>query len=180
VAYEARDWLRAALAWLRHATAVQGRIHWGAVVSIQPGSVLEIGLQSTVERGSILAAKPGNHGPGAIRIGAESWIGEYANLRTEGAELTIGDRCLFGQFVSVIASGHEFGDADRTIAEQGVSAKSGVAIGDDVWIGTHSVVLPGTRIGDGAVVGGGSVVTADVAPYTIVAGNPARVVRARR
>jgi hypothetical protein len=54
-----------------------------------------------------------------------------------------------------------------------------VTIGNDVWIGHGAVVLPGRKIGTGAVVGAGSVVTKDVAPYTIVVGNPARVIRAR-
>lgn len=54
-----------------------------------------------------------------------------------------------------------------------------VTIGHDVWIGHGAIVLPGRTIGTGAVVGAGAVVTKDVAPYTIVAGNPARVIRAR-
>lgn len=54
-----------------------------------------------------------------------------------------------------------------------------VSIGHDVWIGHGAIVLPGRSIGTGAVVGAGSVVTKDVAPYTIVAGNPARVIRQR-
>jgi len=53
-------------------------------------------------------------------------------------------------------------------------------IGDDVWIGHYAVILPGCRsIGRGAIVGAGAIVTRDVAPYTIVAGNPAKVIRAR-
>jgi virginiamycin A acetyltransferase len=52
-------------------------------------------------------------------------------------------------------------------------------LGNDVWLGYRTTVLPGVRIGDGAVVGSASVVTADVPPYAIVAGNPARVVRMR-
>lgn len=52
-----------------------------------------------------------------------------------------------------------------------------VVIEDDVWLGTNAVVLPGVRIGRGAVVGAGAVVIADVAPYTVVAGVPARLVR---
>lgn len=55
----------------------------------------------------------------------------------------------------------------------------GVTIGHDVWIGHGAVVLPGRAIGTGAVVGAGSIVTRDVAPYTIVVGNPARLVRRR-
>lgn len=54
-----------------------------------------------------------------------------------------------------------------------------VAIGHDVWIGHGAIVLPGRRIGDGAVIAAGAVVTKDVAPYTIVAGVPARPVRPR-
>ncbi len=54
-----------------------------------------------------------------------------------------------------------------------------VVIGHDVWIGRAAIVLPGRSIGNGAIVGAGAVVTKDVAPYTIVAGNPARVVRRR-
>lgn len=54
-----------------------------------------------------------------------------------------------------------------------------VTIGHDVWIGHGAVILPGRTIGTGAVVGAGSIVTRDVAPYTIVAGNPGRVIRRR-
>jgi phosphonate metabolism protein (transferase hexapeptide repeat family) len=54
-----------------------------------------------------------------------------------------------------------------------------VVIGHDVWIGHGAIVLPGRTVGTGAVVGAGAVVTKDVAPYTIVAGNPARLIRAR-
>jgi phosphonate metabolism protein (transferase hexapeptide repeat family) len=54
-----------------------------------------------------------------------------------------------------------------------------VSIGNDVWIGHGAVVLPGRQIGTGAVIAAGAVVTKDVAPYTIVAGNPARVIRRR-
>lgn len=52
-------------------------------------------------------------------------------------------------------------------------------LGHDVWIGHAAIVLPGVRIGNGAVVGAGSIVTKDVAPYTIVAGNPAKPIRRR-
>lgn len=54
-----------------------------------------------------------------------------------------------------------------------------VVIGNDVWIGHGAVILGGVTIGDGAIIGAGAIVTKDVAPYTIVAGNPARVIRSR-
>ncbi len=57
--------------------------------------------------------------------------------------------------------------------------KGDTVIGNDVWIGQNSTILPGTHIGDGAIVGLNSVVGSDVEPYTIVAGNPAKVIRKR-
>lgn len=52
-------------------------------------------------------------------------------------------------------------------------------IGNDVWIGQNAVILPGVHIGDGAIIGADSVVGSDIEPYTIVVGNPARVLRKR-
>lgn len=57
--------------------------------------------------------------------------------------------------------------------------KGGVTIGNDVWVGYGVTIMDGVTIGDGSVIGAGSVVTRDVAPYTIVAGNPARMIRFR-
>ena len=57
--------------------------------------------------------------------------------------------------------------------------KGGTVIGNDVWIGQNAVILPGVHIGDGAIVGANSVVGSDVAPYTIVVGNPAKELRKR-
>ena len=57
--------------------------------------------------------------------------------------------------------------------------KGDTVIGSDVWIGQNAVILPGVRIGDGAIIGASSVVGSDVAPYSIVAGNPARALRKR-
>ena len=57
--------------------------------------------------------------------------------------------------------------------------KGDTVIGNDVWIGQNAVILPGVRIGDGAIVGANSVVGSDVPPYTIVAGNPARPLKTR-
>ena len=57
--------------------------------------------------------------------------------------------------------------------------KGDTVIGNDVWIGQNAVILPGVRIGDGAIIGANSVVGGDVEPYTIVVGNPAKVLRKR-
>lgn len=64
------------------------------------------------------------------------------------------------------------------IVAQGLEIKS-VVIGNDVWIGAHAVILAGVAIGDGSVIAAGAVVTKDVAPYSVVAGVPARVIKKR-
>jgi virginiamycin A acetyltransferase len=58
-------------------------------------------------------------------------------------------------------------------------SRGDTVVGNDVWFGHRSTVMPGVRIGDGAIIAAGAVVTADVPPYTIVGGNPARPIRQR-
>jgi acetyltransferase-like isoleucine patch superfamily enzyme len=90
---------------------------------------------------------------------------------TVGSHTLIAPRCFITDHVHGIRP-------DLRIDQQPCEAKT-VAIGADVWLGAGTVVLPGVKIGDGAVVGANSVVTADVAPYTVVAGAPARFLRSR-
>ena len=76
-----------------------------------------------------------------------------------------------------VDSGKEGSDFFRL--EKPSPKSKGIHIGNDVWIGTNVTILNGVTIGDGAIVGAGSVVTKNVAPYSIVAGNPARVLKMR-
>lgn len=64
-------------------------------------------------------------------------------------------------------------------AQSDLPLKGDAVIGNDVWIGQNVTILPGVLIGDGAIIGANSVVASDVAPYTIVAGNPAKLIRKR-
>ena len=106
-------------------------------------------------------------------------IGEnfYANtgcVIIDVARVTIGDNVMFGPNVSVITAGHPVHpETRRTKYEYGVA----VSIGSDVWIGANAVILPGVKIGDAAVIGAGSVVTRDIPPNVVAAGNPCRVLR---
>ena len=63
--------------------------------------------------------------------------------------------------------------------ESDLPLKGDTVIGNDVWIGQNAVILPGVHVGDGAIIGANSVVGSNVAPYTIVAGNPAKLLRKR-
>ena len=80
------------------------------------------------------------------------------------------------QGITVTALNHNFEDSSKRIDEQGVSTKP-VVIGDDVWIGTNAVILPGVTIGSHCVVAAGAVVTKDIPDHTLVGGVPAKVIK---
>jgi maltose O-acetyltransferase len=92
--------------------------------------------------------------------------------------LSIGRFTQIGFESLILTYSHEFSRTDMPVVHQGMVGAS-VTIGNDVWIGARAIVLPGVQIGDQAIVGAGAVVTKDVEPLAIVAGNPARVIRLR-
>ena len=114
---------------------------------------------------------------GRISVGKASVIANRTNLEGQGG-ITIGDFVLLGFESIILTTGREYRDPKVPIKFQQVEEKP-VVIGNDVWLGTRVIVLPGVTIGDGAVVGSGSVVTKDVPPFTIVGGVPARVIGKR-
>ena len=86
----------------------------------------------------------------------------------------IGDNCMLTPNVAIYTAGHPVHpDTRRSLYEYGKP----VTIGDNVWIGGNAVVLPGVTIGSNSVIGAGSVVTRDVPPWSIAAGNPCKVIR---
>jgi acetyltransferase-like isoleucine patch superfamily enzyme len=112
-----------------------------------------------------------------LQVGDDSSIGDYSFIGCGGG-VSIGNNVLMGQRVSLHSQNHNFSDAGTSIKAQGVTSK-GIVIEDDCWLGSGSIVLDGVTIGAGSIVAAGSVVTKSVPPNSIVAGNPARVVRER-
>ena len=90
--------------------------------------------------------------------------------------MSIGSRVLFGPSVQIYAATHPL-DGHVRNGINGPEFAKPITIGDDVWVGGAAVICPGVTIGNNSVVGAGSVVTKDVEPYTVVAGNPAKVIR---
>ena len=110
-----------------------------------------------------------------VTLGADCTLNPYAVAR---GRIVCGDGVRIGAHTSLLGFAH--GTApDAPVFRQPVTSR-GIEIGDDVWIGSHAVVVDGVRIGSHAVVGAGSVVTRDVPDWAVVAGNPARIVRDRR
>lgn len=94
------------------------------------------------------------------------------------ARITIGNDCLIADSVHFYDHDHRCDDPRKPIREQGF-VSSPIELGDGVWIGAKATVLKGVRIGNGAVVAAGSVVTRDVPAFAVAAGCPARVVKMR-
>jgi acetyltransferase-like isoleucine patch superfamily enzyme len=110
----------------------------------------------------------------------KTYIGENNNIRASGGRITIGESCLIFQNVIIVKTNHDI-KLGQLIQEQGSTADNNfIVIGDDVWIGASSVILPGITIGKGSVVAAGSIVTKDVKENAIVAGNPARFFKYRK
>lgn len=113
-----------------------------------------------------------------MTIGDGTWIGQQCFLHSAGG-LTIGRHVGIGPGVRIVTSTHRLDQVDRPILRSDIEFGP-VVIADDGDIGVSAVILPGVRIGRGAQVGAGAVVTADVEDYAIVAGVPARPVGRRR
>jgi maltose O-acetyltransferase len=93
--------------------------------------------------------------------------------------VTIGEDVMMGPDVAIYALNHAFDDLTRPMLVQGHDSADPVKVGDDVWIGARAIILPGVEIGKGCIVGAGAVVTRSVPDYSVVAGNPAVVIRSR-
>lgn len=110
-------------------------------------------------------------------------IGSFTGLNTNcwiGNDTIIGSDVMFGPEVIILSGSHNFERTDIPMREQGATQRKPVVIGDDVWIGTRAIILPGIKIGSHSIVGAGSVVTKDVPEYAIVAGNPAVIKKFRK
>ena len=112
-----------------------------------------------------------------LRVGEGTVWGIGCILNADGG-ISIGKNVLLGYYVTIHSSNHVYTDTQKPIRTQGW-IKDPVVIGDDVWIGAKSTILPGVHIGDGCIIGAGSVVTHNVPAYTVCAGNPAELIKRR-
>lgn len=132
---------------------------------------LSCGVNVKVESGAYFGT--GN----TISIGDHSGIGRNSRIYKC---TTIGSNVMMGTDVLIVTDNHEFDSTDVPMIQQGHRPLAPVKIGDDVWIGSKAIILPGVTVGSGVVIGAGAVVSKDVPDWAIVVGNPARIVRYRK
>ena len=111
-----------------------------------------------------------------IEVG-KNFFANYNCTIIDVAKVKIGDNCQMAPNVSIYTAGHPLHPVSRnSMYEYGIS----VTIGDNVWIGGNTVIMPGVHIGSNTVIGAGSVVTKDIPDWVVAVGNPCRVIRQRK
>lgn len=130
-----------------------------------------IGMNVNLEKGASI--------PLEMVIGNNSGIG--VNCMVQGP-IEIGNDVMMGPEVLIFTTNHGFRDKSKCMIQQGHEAPKKVVIGDDVWIGQRVIILPGTTIPNGVVCGAGAVISSKcvIEPYSIVAGNPAKIIGYRK
>ena len=137
-----------------------------ALASVQ-NEELRLGDRSYIAAGAYLT--------GSLHAGRDCTINPYAVVR---GRVSLGDAVRIGAHTSLLGFNHTMSDPETEVFRQPITTK-GITVGNDVWIGSHSVVLDGVEIGDRCVVAAGAVVTTRVPAGAVVGGNPARVLRWR-
>ena len=163
-----RRWVRWLVNPFLHQYGRRSLVRWHTRLDVVPFHPFALGADSIVEDFSTV-----NNGMGGVFIGARTLVG-ISNVLI--GPLRIGDDVIIAQNVVFSGLNHGYRDVARPIKDQTCTTAE-IVVEDEVWIGANTVITAGVRIGRHAVVAGGSVVTKDVAPYTVVGGNPARLIK---
>lgn len=139
-----------------------------ARLDIIPSKKITLGKKSVIEDYTII-----NNGMGDIFIGDYTHVTSRVKLV---GPVTLGNYVTIGSGAQITGLTHNYLDVTRPIAKQGVSPNRTV-VEDDVWIGGNSCINQGITIGTHSIIASGSVVTKNVPPYSVVGGNPARILR---
>ncbi len=166
-------WLWLKLRW-------RGRLQTDGLCFVCRGVTFEIGRDARVRLGRWSWVGEGckiRAHEGEVLIGAKSVLGQECTISAY-QHVSIGRECIVADRVMMIDFDHGVVEVERPIREQGIY-KRDVSVGHNVWIGYGACVLRGVVVGDNAIVGTSSVLTADVPSDAVVAGAPARVIRRR-
>lgn len=140
---------------------------------------ISIGTSFSLGEGCLISCMSLKNQSGRLIIGDSVKLNRNVMVNADcGGKINIGNNVLIGPNTVLRASNHVFEDRDKLIQQQGHKPGT-IVLEDDVWLGANVVVLPDVKIGKGAVVAAGAVVSKDVQPYTIVGGVPAKEIAQR-
>jgi acetyltransferase-like isoleucine patch superfamily enzyme len=153
---------------------LDGQIQLGFNIAIRDNSIIR-GKNVKINNNVFIHENVLIRGKESLEIGEGTTINRNSCILDK---VSIGKFCSIAPNVVIVGSNHLFSDPNITIKEQGSEIK-GIIIEDDVWIGANSTILDDVTIGKGAVIAAGAVVNKDVAPYSIVGGIPAKLIKMR-
>lgn len=163
-----RTWVRWFINPFIHKKGKNSIVRRRTRLDVLPFNDFTLGTYSVIEDFSTI-----NNGVGPVHIGHHSLIG-IGNVII--GPVTVGNNVIFAQ--NIVASGlnHMYEDITRPIHEQGVTTAP-ITVEDDCWIGANVVLVAGVTVGKHCIIAAGSIVTKSVPPYSIAAGNPAKVIK---
>jgi acetyltransferase-like isoleucine patch superfamily enzyme len=163
-----RWWVKVFVNPFVHRKGRRSIIRRTARIDVMPFRKFEIGQRTIIEDFVCI-----NNGIGDVTIGNNAMIGIGSVIT---GPVAIGNNVIMAQHVGISGLNHGYTDILTPIRDQKCTSAL-VTIEDDCWIGTNAVIIAGVTIGKHAVVAGGSVVTKDIPPFSVVGGNPARVLK---
>lgn len=163
-----RLWVKLFLNPFKHHKGKGSLIRRRTRIDVLPFNDFSLGRDSTIEDFATI-----NNGVGPVYIGDRSRIGLGCVVI---GPVTVGNDVMFAQNIVVSGLNHGYQDISLPPSLQAVETKP-ITIGDDVWIGANAVITAGVKIGKHAVIAAGSIVTKDVPDFSIVVGNPARIIK---
>lgn len=166
-------WNRAAIHWqlMRRGAFARWPLHGNVLDALREGR-LTVGRGTLFEPGVWLTA------PGTARISIGEGVFLNLGVMIAAEQLVeIGDHCMLANGCFISDANHRYDDPEKPVTWQGFTSKGPTRIGDNCWLGANVVVASGVSIGRRCVIGANSVVTADIEPFTVAAGAPARPLR---
>jgi len=160
-------------AW-RRANNRHSAIHADLLLAgnLNPFAWISVGPGTEIQRHCFIWIDADEKREPRLQIGSRVFLGQGTHLSVMRS-MSIGDNCLIGAYSYLLTNNHRFDVRTIPIRDQGYTTKP-LVLAEDVWIGAHSVIMPGVTIGRGAIIGAASVLTKDVGEYEIWAGIPAK------
>ncbi len=152
---------------------------WKHRAVISARAQVDLASSTSWGRGCVIAPFTKIKITGRFVMGDRVQIGSSCSMGAGPGGLTIGDDVLISSNCTILTTSYVYDRLDLPLPKQGTTSK-GVRIGHRVWLGSNSVVLDGSDIGDNVIVSAGSVVSGRIPPNSVVLGNPAKVIFTRR